>query len=310
MNAPQKIDDSARYSKCIEVSKRISWDIDEDVIRGREFDFQMTFLPDGISKISSMPFLDKSDARLLSQVQGRTYANMFGLVERFINAKILEVSRDHWLGDQTKLEALVRFSDEELKHQKLFRRLEGMIGEGMPEGYDFKPQPDDVASVVLTKSTWSVLGLTCLIELFTQSHYRASIEKNDNLSPLFKDVFLYHWQEESQHAILDELEWAREDKKLSEHERNQAVDDFIQLAVAVDGILQMQAQADVEYFLQIAESNYSAEQKELLQTGLLKAYRWQYIFSGVEIERFQKTLGAMINDEQMSQIVAALETLK
>lgn len=310
MNAPQMIEDSTRYNKCIEVSKRIRWDIDNDVIRGRDFDFQMTFLPDGISKISSMPFLCDSDARLLSQVQGRTYANMFGLVERFINAKILEVSRDHWLGDQTKLEALIRFSDEELKHQELFRRLEIMIGEGMADGYEFRPQPDDVAAVVLTKSTWSVLGLTCLIELFTQSHYRASIEDNDNLSPLFKDVFLYHWQEESQHAILDELEWAREDKKLSEHERDQAVDDFIQLAVAVDGILQMQSQSDVEYFLQIAESDYSTEQKEMLQEGLLRAYRWQYIFSGAEIERFQKTLGAMINDDQMNRIVAALGTLK
>ena len=28
-----------RYAKCIEVSKRIRWDIDDDVIRGRVFDF-------------------------------------------------------------------------------------------------------------------------------------------------------------------------------------------------------------------------------------------------------------------------------
>jgi len=29
---------------------------------------------------------------------------MFGLVERFINAKVLEIGRDHWLGDQVALE--------------------------------------------------------------------------------------------------------------------------------------------------------------------------------------------------------------
>jgi hypothetical protein len=45
---------------------------------------------------------------------------MFGLVERFIAAKMLDVSRDHWLGDQTALEALVRLGDEEIKHQELF----------------------------------------------------------------------------------------------------------------------------------------------------------------------------------------------
>jgi hypothetical protein len=31
--------DTERYAKCIEVSKRVHWDIDKDVIRGREFDF-------------------------------------------------------------------------------------------------------------------------------------------------------------------------------------------------------------------------------------------------------------------------------
>ena len=212
MNVQTQILEDDAYSRCIEVSKRVRWDIDADVIRGREFDLEDTYLPDGISKISSIEFLDQDEARFLSQVQGRTYANMFGLVERFINAKILEVSQDHWLGDQTKLEALIRFSDEELKHQELFRRLERMIAAAMPAGYEFKPQPNDVASVVLSKSTWSVLALTCLIELFTQAHYRESIDAANGLSPLYKDVFLYHWKEESQHAILDELEWQREDE--------------------------------------------------------------------------------------------------
>jgi len=30
---------SSRYAKAIEASKRIRWDIDKDVIRGRNFDF-------------------------------------------------------------------------------------------------------------------------------------------------------------------------------------------------------------------------------------------------------------------------------
>jgi hypothetical protein len=53
--------------------------------------------------VHELDFLGADERRLLSQIQGRTYANMFGLVERFIGAKILDVSRDHWLGDQTKL---------------------------------------------------------------------------------------------------------------------------------------------------------------------------------------------------------------
>src|SRR5207253_278237 len=141
--------DSTRYAKCIEASRRIRWDIDRDVIRNREFDFTKKFLPDGLSYVDRLHFLGADERRLLSQIQGRSYANIFGLVERYIAAKVLEVSRDHWLGDQTALEALVRFSDEELKHQALFRRIETMTGAGMPPGYAFLPRPDEVASVVL-----------------------------------------------------------------------------------------------------------------------------------------------------------------
>jgi len=301
--------ETERYARCVEISKRIRWDIDQDVIRDRKFDFGQKFLPDALSKVDQIEFLNSDQQRLLSQIQGRTYANIFGLVERFINAKILEVSRDHWLGDQVALESLVRFSDEELKHQELFRRIEALCAEGMPEGYSFKPDPDEVAAVVLGKSTWSVLGLTCHIELFTQAHYKQSIEQDSNVSELYKDVFLYHWREESQHAIMDELEWRREDHKLSAAERDQAVDDLIALVVAVDGILQAQSVADAEYFCSIAGGDFDAGQRERIAQGLLKAYRWQYIVSGAEHPKFQEVLGGLITEAQGERIGNALAPL-
>jgi hypothetical protein len=298
-----------QYARCIEISKRIRWDINEDVIKGRQFDFDQKFLPDALSKIEELDFLNEDQKRLLSQIQGRTYANIFGLVERFIGAKILEVSKDHWLGDQVALESLIRFSDEELKHQELFRRIEKMCGEGMPDGYSFKPDPNEVAAVVLGKSTWAVLALTCHIELFTQVHYKQSIETDSNVSELYKDVFLFHWREESQHAIMDELEWRREDAKLNEAERAQGVDDFIALVVAVDGILQAQAQADAEYYNRIVAGALNGQEQDRVKSGLLKAYRWQYIVSGAVHPRFQEVLGSLITQQQGAQITDALGPL-
>jgi hypothetical protein len=297
---------ASRYAKAVEVSKRIRWDIDRDVIRGRTFGTDRKYLPDGLSKVAELPFLGARDKRLFSQVQGRTYANMFGLVERFIGAKILEVSRDHWLGDQTALEALVRFTDEELKHQEMFRRLERMAAQEMPAGYAFLPQPNDVAGAVLGKSTWAVLALTCHIELFTQVHYRSSIEPDDDLSELWKDVFLFHWKEESQHAILDELEWQREDAKLSPAQRDQAVSDLIDLVAAVDGILQVQSAADAGYFQIACARPFTADEAEQIRATFLRAYRWQYIGSGVQDPRFQEILGGLITAEQGERIGAAL----
>jgi hypothetical protein len=302
----QRSIDSSRYAKCIEVSKRVRWDIDRDVIRDRQFDFSKKFLPDGLSKVDQLAFLDDDERRLFSQVQGRTYANMFALVERFIGAKVLEISRGHWLGDQVALEALVRLTDEELKHQEMFRRLERMIAPGMPAGYHFLPQPNDVAQAVLTASTWAVLALTCDIELFSQAHYRSSIDPDTQLDPLWKDVFLFHWREESQHAILDEMEWLREDAKLDPQQRDRAVDELIGLVGAVDGIAQMQARADAEYFVQVAGRGFDKAQAPAIQSTMLDGYRWQYIVSGVQDPRFLEILGSMINAAQGARINAAL----
>jgi len=298
-----------RYARCIAASKRIRWDIDQDVIRDRRFDFGKKFLPDGLSRVNELPFLSERDRRLLSQVQGRTYANIFGLVERFIAAKVMEVSREHWLGNQNAMEALVRFTDEELKHQALFRRIEAMTAEGMPEGYEFAPEPNAVASVVLSKSTWAVLGLTLHIELFTQEHYRESIEPDTQLSELYKDVFFYHWREESQHAILDELEWVREDARLSDQERDRAVDELIDLVGAVDGILQVQAAADARYFNGMIGARLSADERQGIEPALLKAYRWQYIVSGLQQSRFNAVLSSLITESQQARIGSALEPI-
>jgi hypothetical protein len=301
--------ESSRYGKCIANSKRVRWDIDRDVFRGREFDFSTHFLPDRLSGLRSQAFLEPDDRRLLSQIQGRTYANIFGLVERFINAKVLELSHDHWFGDQVALEALVRFSDEELKHQELFRRVEQMIGRGMPQGYDFQLDANEVAHAVLGKATWAVLALTCHIELFTQVHYRESIAPDAELSPLYKDIFLHHWREEAQHAILDELEWRREDAKLTSGERDAAVDDLIALVGAVDGLLQLQAPADVEYFRNTCRGRYDDTQIEKLRASVLRAYRWQYIVSGAQHPHFRKLLAELTTPAQGERVFTALAPL-
>jgi hypothetical protein len=306
MQAMPQVEASARYAKCVEVSKRVRWEIDRDVFRGRTFEYSRKFMPDGLSKVGELDFLGAGERRLMSQIQGRTYANIFGLVERYIGAKVLEISREHWLGDQTALEALVRFTEEELKHQELFRRIERMVAQGMPGGYSFMPHPNDVARAVLSKCTWAVLALTCHIELFTLEHYRQSIEPDAELSDLWKDVFLFHAREESQHAILDELEWQRENAKLTSGERDQAVTDLIDLVAAVDGILQMQAASDTDYFLRVCGRAFDKAQVERIKTTMLGAYRWQYIGSGVQDARFQKLLGGMVTDEQMQRIGAAL----
>ena len=301
--------DPGSYQRSIQASKRVHWEIDRDVIRGRAFDLGHKFLPDGLTLIEGFVTLSPDERRFASQIQGRTYAKIFGLVERFVNSKVLDLSRDHALGDQVALEALMRFGSEELKHQELFRRIEASMADVMPAGYRFDAEPNALARAVLENSTWAVLALTLNIELFTQLHYRQSIDPDPELSPLFKDVFLYHWKEESQHALLDELELLRNDATLTFEERDRAVDELIGLVAAVDGLLRGQASADAAYFAANAGRSVGAGEARDIEAAFLRAYRWQYIHSGAAHPRFGSVLGGLLTEAQGQRIQAALETL-
>jgi hypothetical protein len=297
---------AARYAQLVRSSKKAEWQIDRDLLQERSFDFSRKFLPDGLSRIDRLTFLAADEARLLSQIQGRTYAYIFGLVERFISAKMLDQGRAHVFDDQLALEALVRFSNDEIKHQELFRRMETMIGSQLPAGYRQVADPNDVARSVLAASTWSVLALTCHIELFVQAHYTQSIAPREELCPLFKDVFKFHWKDESRHVVLDELEWEAEHANLSPAERGQAVNDLIALVAAVDAILQAQSASDADYFIRIASRSFSVDETAQINACVLSAYRWQYIISGVQHPHFGRLLTRMTTPAQMSRIQAAL----
>ena len=310
MNAVIQSSNTERYAHTIKASRTGQWNIETDVIKGRRFDLDTKYLPDGLSLVHQFPGLTERERRFASQIQVRTYANVFGLVERFITAKLLEIGRDHWLGDQNALAALVRFSDEELKHQALFRRIHDMMEATMPAGYRFDVNPDEVARAVLGKTTWAVLVLTLHIELFVQMHYRQSIAPDGALSPLFKDVFLFHWKDEARHVVLDELELHRHDATLTAAERDQGVDDFIALVGAVDGILQLQARADTDYFAANCGRLLSTAEMSVLAKHFLRAYRWQYILSGAAHPRFQAIVGGLVSPAQMQRIGAAVAPLQ
>ena len=127
---------------------------------------------------------------------------------------------------------------------------------------------------------------------------------------LFKDIFLYHWKEESQHAILDEMELRRHHATLSPADIDQSVTDFIDLVAAVDGILQAQAAADAAYFADTCGRMVGDDERTAITARFLAAYRWQYIHSGATHPKFVEVMSELITPDQADRIGAALETLQ
>jgi hypothetical protein len=295
-----------RYAKAVEASKRIRWDLDRDVLRGRALEFDRKFMPDALSKVGELAFLKPREARFLSQVQGRSYANLFAAIERCIGASALAHARDHWLGDPVALEALGRFTDEKLKHQAMFRRLEAMAAAGMPYGYEFVSRVDELAAGVPERSPWAVLALTLEVEICTQAHYRTSLDDDGQLSAVWKDVLLHHWKEESQHTILDELEWRREHARCDAEARARGVDDLIALFGSLDAVLKAQAAADAAYFIRHAGRAFLSVEEAAIRDAVLRAYRRQHIALGAQEPRFVEVLRALTTPGQFARLGHAL----
>ena len=96
---------------------------------------------------------------------------------------------------------------------------------------------------------------------------------------------------------------------LTAKESDRAVDDFIELVAAVDGILQAQAAADAGYFAGNCGRTAEADEVLAVEAAFLAAYRWQYIHSGARHPHFGKVLTSRITESQSRRIQAALATL-
>ncbi len=242
------------------------------MLAGRGIQPGRKFLPDGLACMGGFGTLPPAARRLVNQIQGRTYARMLG-------------------------------------HQPRFRHLEALMAAVMPAGHRCIAEPGMVASVVPDRSQWSVHALTCLIGLLARAHYRQSIDPDPGLDPLWKDLLHDHWKEASQRAILDDLAWRGENARLDGAARDQAVGDLIALLGAVDGIVQEQARLDAAYFARVSGRPASREEEARVEAGLLHAYRWQYILSGVQVPHFGALLSGMLNAAQYGRVAAALAPL-
>jgi hypothetical protein len=232
------------YANCLETSYRVNWKIG-DVLGTKRFDHARRWLPDSLSGAAAVTCLDEREKRALTHVEMAAYAHLFGYVEEFIAPKVSDLAHDFQIDQRVAFDALTNFAAEEVKHMNLFRAIRERVDAQM--GFPLALIGDEAgtARFVLSKSNGAVLLLTAAIEWLTQRHYLDAIKDDASLDPLTKEIFKAHWLEEAQHAKLDHLETLRAFASMDAAERDQAIDDLIELVGAVDGLLQQQVEHDV-----------------------------------------------------------------
>ena len=109
------------YDVSLKNSIKNTWTVDE-VFRGRDFDFTKPFLPERIAGVNGIDCLNPDEKRMLNQIRANSYGHIFAFVEEFIVPLVVDQARADVYGDETRLWSLLRFAEEELKHQQMLQR--------------------------------------------------------------------------------------------------------------------------------------------------------------------------------------------
>src|SRR4051812_42451192 len=114
---------TADYEKIISASERVSWTIDDIIAQDQKLDFSKRFLPETLVRAEESNFLTAEEKLKLNQIRGNAYAHLFQFVEEYIVATCVQHVDAEVFGNETNLRAMLRFAEEEVKHQLLFKRF-------------------------------------------------------------------------------------------------------------------------------------------------------------------------------------------
>src|SRR5262245_58110875 len=218
------------HASIVAISERVAWTVDE-IFGERRFDASRPMVPASWLGIQSLRFLDDGQRLTLNHCRAFSYVHLLGNFEEFAPLHLTDVVRQNPYVDRAQLRALLRFGEEEAKHQQLFRRAETVLERSC--GHPFARYFDD-EKVRVTALTNAILAhpilprflMVLALEWGTQRHYVESIQdrRMDTGDPLYVDVLKAHWIEEAQHTKCDALEIAHLARTMSPEEISAAFD--------------------------------------------------------------------------------------
>ncbi|MEL7208841.1 MAG: metal-dependent hydrolase, partial [Actinomycetota bacterium] len=220
------------YADCVERSLRANWDIED--FDDLNLDFSRPFLPEELAQTASLAMLDPAERLRLNHIRGYSYAYLFRYIEEYIVRLVGDLADEHQ--DPTAKQALGQFQADEIKHQELFSLFENQFLERFGSPCDVIGDLEATSAAVLNHSRAAVLLLTSMLEWLTQAHYLAYFNEPTGAAELdeaYRQLFRLHWVEEAQHARIDSLETLRAVAPLTEHQRELAVDEFLDLCAAL-----------------------------------------------------------------------------
>lgn len=297
------------YATCIRNSEKVAWTIDEVMPPGTQLDFSRPFLPPLFCGEREIGFLQPSERLQLNHITGNAYINLFAFVEEYLIATAVEHAQAEMYGDHTAIRALLRFAEEEVKHQMLFKRFGAVFSAEFGSACGLLDNAAEVAGVILSKTPIAVMMITLHLEIMTQAHYTESIRDSEGLDPLFTRLLKHHWLEEAQHAKIDALELDKLIGYATPPMIEVAFADYLDLCTALDGLLATQAGMDVDSLVGASGRDYGESERAEILAQQHAAYRRTFLIAGMTNRQFVGILG-QLSPQGAAQVAERAESLR
>jgi hypothetical protein len=267
------------YGAIVAASEKVAWTVDE-VFADRGFDPERPIVPASWIGADALDFLDERDRLVLNHCRAFSYAHLLGNFEEFAPIHLAEMVAWDWHADRAHLRALLRFGDEEMKHQQLFLRTERVLEESCGHSFgryfdDEKERVSELARAILGYPPLPRFLIVLALELGTQRHYAESVRDraSEREDALYVDVLKAHWLEEAQHVKSDLLEIDRLAGEMSRSELELAFDDLAALGGLVEAAFVGQAAAEVETLERVTGRVLSEPERAVLRRTLSDSLR-------------------------------------
>ena len=112
---------------------------------------------------------------------------------------------------------------------------------------------------------------------------------------MFRDLLRFHWIDESRHARLDSLLIDEVARTASVDEREKAIDELLELGVAVDGLLAQQLDLDIAVAREAQPAQVHRRRTAEIRAHQQRAYRWTFLVSGLQHPNFVAIVEQLTN---------------
>jgi hypothetical protein len=279
------------YSSIIASSEKVAWRLDEVLGPEETLDFDRAFLPGSMTRVGELTGLSAGRRQLLGQLRGASYVGFFAALEQFIVPFVFQHLEDDDSEETARTRALLRFADEELKHIELFQRFhrtfERGIG-GQHQLVDLRPG----FHKLLRFDPLAMALIVLHIEWMTQRHYTESVRDAAELDPQYRRMLKAHWQEEAQHARIDQLLVKGMARSATAAEIDSALDEYGQLTRRLGEALCLQVELDIAA-LERATGTLASGEREALVAHQRASTLWTFITAGATHPLFDATLAEL-----------------